>query len=61
MADGQVACLLAAVEESQGVDDRFDLPLVTLPLTGVADATGIAGYTGLIDAIGALGSDCPAD
>ena len=60
--EGDVACLLAAPgddrSQAQRLSETHDLPIVTLPLTGLDGAEGLGAYIALIAGIGDLAETC---
>ncbi|WP_375262834.1 metal ABC transporter solute-binding protein, Zn/Mn family [Palleronia sp.] len=64
LEQGDVGCLLAAPgddrSQAQRLSEAYDLPIVTLPLTGQDGAEGVGVYLALIEGIGGLSETCPA-
>lgn len=60
--EGDIACLLAAPgddrSQAQRLSETHDLPIVTLPLTGLDGAEGLGAYLALIAGIGDLSETC---
>lgn len=60
--EGDVACLLAAPgddrSQAQRLSEAYDIPIVTLPLTGKDGAEGLDAYLALIEGIGNLSETC---
>lgn len=60
--EGDIACLLAApgddLSQAQRLSETHDVPVVTLPLTGLDDAEGLGAYLALLSGIGDLSETC---